>query len=579
MSRRRSSYSAGGKTALAIFAVIVMGLLIFCAVWTVRNWDKVKDGLNGTDLYTQEDIKNAYNDGYEDGIGDKQNFIDSIELKNTLLAEKEEEIKSLKSDVARLNSINSLYYSQIETNYSRIEELKSDAILNAEEIARLEAENVELQDRIFENENNITALETTIATYEKGLNGLKVDGVSIVTFNVDGAVVAFDMLLNGEKVTKNIPQSTENYVINNWTVNGEVIDFSTYKVNSNTCFVADITKYHTVTFYDINGVARGSSRQLDGEAITLPDYFANMDLNSLEHPDGFYAIETNSWVTKLSNLEERIDRDLSLYAFYNLAVSLHYDSVNVKSEFVTQSYMGRGDTFTAQQLGMQWGTLNDGETLDWGNIDSITTPTGNLKKFDFYANYNPNTKNINLYRISSNTLCEISFCLGWDADGNPIMPDDGYWEGGTLIKEKGITIYAEQGQKLSGLVSTFISHNLKVPEAFVGWDYDGNNTFVPSSAFNVYTINEDAIFVAAYAIDVEFVFSENDIVKTTDDSLCFVYASAYKYYNPSFPAEHAERINSSTWSLEPGGEIVNLADIDWLGLYKQEGKVTLYLVN
>ena len=586
---RRARTSSGGKAALIIFAIIIFGLLIFCAYWTINNWSKVKEGLDGANIYTAEDLEKAKEEAYKQGLSDKSQIEDMLDEKNTLIRELKGKITALENKNSKLEQNNQIYYSQIQSNYERIEELNENAAVNAEEIARLNQVNVDLLDAIHENKNIISAQKITIATYEKGLNGLIVDGVSIVTFNIDGAIVDFEILLNGEKVSIDIPQSTDDYVINGWTVNNEVVDINTYEVNENTCFTADITKYHTVTFYDIDGNVRGTSRQLAGEAFTMPEYFANMNLNSIEYPDGFYIEEKNTWATNLAAVAANIDRDLSLYAFYSLPVTLHYNSTTTDQASVTYCYQDMGYSFSPQQLQMDWGYLNPGEDLDWNNIFNITTRV-NLREFDYLRHYDETARNVVLYRLSYSDLIKIDLCTTWDADGNPIEPDGGKWVDGVKVREKGLTIYSQKGQRLVGITDTLRKNGVKLPDAFVGWDSEGNYTFIPSSDLNNYSVTEDMSFVAVYAMQLEFVFAEDDIVKTNDDEMCLAYISAHHYFNPVYPSADADRINNASWSFTEGGSAIDFETADWYSEFKKAlepdaegnpgtGIVTLYLVK
>ena len=52
------------KIVGSVLAVVVVGVLAFCTVWTVRNWNVVYQSLDGTSIYTATDVKKAEEDAW-----------------------------------------------------------------------------------------------------------------------------------------------------------------------------------------------------------------------------------------------------------------------------------------------------------------------------------------------------------------------------------------------------------------------------------------------------------------------------------------------------------------------------------
>ena len=50
------------KVLAVIFSLVFVAIFGFVLSWGIINFNKVKDGMSGTELYTSEDLKNSYQD-------------------------------------------------------------------------------------------------------------------------------------------------------------------------------------------------------------------------------------------------------------------------------------------------------------------------------------------------------------------------------------------------------------------------------------------------------------------------------------------------------------------------------------
>ncbi len=64
------------KVLIAIFSIIIIAAFAFLITWGIINFNKVKDGLSGTGLYTKDDVDKAYNDGYDTALKNKTEYED-----------------------------------------------------------------------------------------------------------------------------------------------------------------------------------------------------------------------------------------------------------------------------------------------------------------------------------------------------------------------------------------------------------------------------------------------------------------------------------------------------------------------
>ena len=52
------------KVLTIIFSILIVGAFAFVLTWGIINWSKVKEGMAGNGLYTQDDVQKSYEDGY-----------------------------------------------------------------------------------------------------------------------------------------------------------------------------------------------------------------------------------------------------------------------------------------------------------------------------------------------------------------------------------------------------------------------------------------------------------------------------------------------------------------------------------
>ena len=66
------------KILYIIFSIVLIGALAFAICWTVINFNKVEDGLSGAGIYTEEDLRNSYDDGYNTALSDKEEYVKQL---------------------------------------------------------------------------------------------------------------------------------------------------------------------------------------------------------------------------------------------------------------------------------------------------------------------------------------------------------------------------------------------------------------------------------------------------------------------------------------------------------------------
>ena len=334
------------KVLSIIFSLLFACAFVFVIVWCIINFNKVEEGISGTGIYTQEDINNAYNDGYNTALEnkteyeelinsyrdtittqtdqisqlnsqitvltnnnkDKQTQIDNLQnvrdelqeqvnsleetntSNSTIIAENKKTISSLQTQIQKLQNSNEDYTDEIEqlnTTITSLRNLNTQLQLtnenNATLISSLNTQIVSLNNQVNDllgqvgdNSSVVSALnskiaelEKSIAYYEQYIASLESGEQVVATFEFNGSVYSIQILSKGAYVSVTTPTSTDYVIFNYWTVNNEQVDLSTYPVNANTKFVANVTRKYDVKFM-VDNAEYDSQIVVENGFATLP---------------------------------------------------------------------------------------------------------------------------------------------------------------------------------------------------------------------------------------------------------------------------------------------------------------------
>ena len=174
-----------------VMSVLVIGALGFCGIWTVRNWNTVYSSFDGASFYTYEDMQ------------------------------------KLKQDT--------------------IDECAKNEVSYKEQINNLREQIVNLQDKNQSLEKENTMYKNFVENYDK-------EGVSVVTFEVDGTLYDILPVDNGVTLSNVLgaleEPKKEGYNLVGWSLDGQtVIDPAVYTVTENVVLKAVYEiKVYTVKF-------------------------------------------------------------------------------------------------------------------------------------------------------------------------------------------------------------------------------------------------------------------------------------------------------------------------------------------
>lgn len=556
------------KVLTIIFSILIIGVFAFLLTWGIINWSKVKDGMAGNGLYTQEDVQKSYEDGYSTALKDKDeydklinSYRDTITTQNDLISQYTSEatalnnsIKDYQGQVATLNEQRAALETQIETlntiktsNEITITELNgqiaelSTQILTlqgnkdenerqiaalTEQLTNLQTLNTQLQennalntktidglnaqiaslnnqitDLTLQAQNNssvvnalnvkIAELQKSVSYYEQYLSTLESGEQVVATFEFDGSVYNIQVVNKHSLLTVTPPTSTAYVIFNGWTVDGEPIDLSTYRITQNTKIVADVTHKYEVNF------------TVDGENYHNEIVLKNANVTPPAAPTkSGYVFE--GWTTDGNNV------------------------INLTAYTVTQNV-----TFTAKFTKLysvvfkyEETTLKT-ETVKSGNY--ATAPETNSTAYKVMNGWKVNgvAVAVNEYRITSDTVFVADITYKYDvkfiADG----------------KTHNTQIVEKHGKPTVPAAPT------KTNYVFVGWSIDGENTVDVGK----YMIVDNVTFTAIFRVDKFTVtFKNGNTTISTQEVQNGGYATA-----PNFDSE-----TFKGWTVD-GNTVVNLA--------------------
>lgn len=312
-----------------LLGTVFAGALGFTTYWTVKNWDKVNNGLNGANLYTEEDLKNAKQDGYEEALANKQeyenllnDFKDRLQKSNDRIYLLESQIEKSNLDYqAKIEELQNTIDTNSEEYQQRVEALNSE---HAQEIETLQSQldseknnNSDLSSQIESLNAQILDLQQKISAYEEIIRQYENDQTAPVSFYDGENLIKATLVSKGSTYSLDeslIPSNTEEREFVGWAVDGIEVDADNYEITTATVFNA-------VFKYKVNYVINGETTSLMiKQGTTLSE-------NAPEVTPGVNQ-EFDCWVDESGqaiDLETQITEPITITAEFNTVYTLTFN--------------------------------------------------------------------------------------------------------------------------------------------------------------------------------------------------------------------------------------------------------------
>lgn len=289
------------KIIAIVLSVLLLAVSVFSIVWGVINFNKVKDGLSGTGLYTQDDVQNAYEDGYGTALDNKQEYEDLIAEYRDKLADYEIIKKELAVSKDNINELNEKVYG-LQTYIAECETL----------IDKMKAENYQLKNQITHLETINANLMQSVNAYIQLISSMSIiEERFVVTFMFDDTVYSILLVPDGDKVQIENPKSTEYTIFLGWSLSldGELVDLNEIEITADTVIYAKIIRKYDVNFildyevYEHHIIEKGDTITAQTPPSTNKRVFKGWSLDSVnvinvtdypitEHRTFFAVVET-----------------------------------------------------------------------------------------------------------------------------------------------------------------------------------------------------------------------------------------------------------------------------------------------
>lgn len=556
------------KVLTIIFSILIIGVFAFLLTWGIINWSKVKDGMAGNGLYTQEDVQKSYEDGYSTALKDKEeydklinSYRDTITTQNDLISQYTSEatalnnsIKDYQGQVATLNEQRAALETQIETlNTIKTSNEITITELNGQ-IAELSTQILTLQGNKDENERQIAALTEQLTNLQNlntqlqennALNAKTINGLNAQIASLNNQIADLTLQTQNNSSVVNalnakiaeLQKSVSYYeqylstlesgeqVVATFEFDGSVYNIQVVNKNS----LLTVATPPSTAYVIFNGWT------VDGEPIDLATYRITANTKIVADVTHKYEVNFmvdgenyhNEIVLKNANVTPPAAPTKNGYVFEGWTIDGN-SVVNLNAYTVTQNV-----TFTAKftkQYSVVFkyeDTTLKNETVKSGNY--ATAPETNSTAYKVFNGWKVNgvAVNVSEYRITSDTVFVADITYKYDVK----FIADGKTHNTQIIERNGKPIVP--------------ANPTKPNYVFVGWSIDGTNTVNVSN----YTVTENVTFTAIFRVDKFTVtFKNGNATVATQEVQNGGYATMPTFNSDTFVG----------WTVD-GKTVINLA--------------------
>ena len=556
------------KVLTIIFSILIIGVFAFLLTWGIINWSKVKDGMAGNGLYTQDDVQKSYEDGYSTALKDKDeydklinSYRDTITTQNDLISQYTSEatalnnsIKDYQGQVATLNEQRAALETQIETlNTIKTSNEITITELNGQ-IAELSTQILTLQGNKDENERQIAALTEQLTNLQNlntqlqennALNAKTINGLNAQIASLNNQIADLTLQTQNNSSVVNalnakiaeLQKSVSYYeqylstlesgeqVVATFEFDGSVYNIQVVNKNS----LLTVATPPSTAYVIFNGWT------VDGEPIDLATYRITANTKIVADVTHKYEVNFmvdgenyhNEIVLKNANVTPPAAPTKNGYVFEGWTIDGN-SVVNLTTYTVTQNV-----TFTAKftkQYSVVFkyeDTTLKNETVKSGNYATAPTATSTAYKVFNGWKVNGVAVNVSEYRITSDTVFVADITYKYDVK----FMADGKTHNTQIIERNG--------------KPTVPNNPTKPNYVFVGWSIDGTNTVNVSN----YTVTENITFTAIFRVDKFTVtFKNGDTTVATQEIQNGGYATMPTFNSDTFVG----------WTVD-GKTVINLA--------------------
>lgn len=409
-------------------------------------------------------------------------------------------INELNTQIGNLQSINVQLQTTNQINADTITSLNSQIITLNTQIQEMSSLSQNATSQITALNNRVNELQASVSYYENFIATMENTEQVVATYEVDGSVWKIEVVNKGSEITLTQPADTETLIINGWKVNGEgSLLGDTYKMDTNTKFVADVIRKYPVQFMSDNQLYE-NQYVVENEFATLPTPpykdgydFLGWSLNGVDVIDNINSINVTETTT-----------------YYAVYIKVHTVTFMLDEQIVNVQNIRNGECATiptdqtkTDHIFLGW-SINGSDIINEIDVTPVTADT--------------------IYLATFEKLCTVTFM-----QDNQVIAVQKIRKGN----------YADDSSVI-----------VETEDTFEGWQIDDAMIDVAS-----YQIFGDTIFVAKInidnwrsmtwtGIDSKVSISRNNIWAYGGN---YYYSSYYRSYGNNFYLHYILNVETQTW--------------------------------
>lgn len=512
-----------------IFSLLFVGAFAFVLSWGIINFNKVKDGMSGTGVYTKEDINKSYEDGYNTALTNKEEYNKLIASYRDTITTLNDNISQLNSQITTLTNNNKDYANQLtqlneqKTNLqSQVDNLTTIKTNNETTIASLNNQITSLQNQVTnltnrgeEKSEQIKTLNSQITTLQNTVSQLQTtNDMNVTTITSLNTQIAN---LNSQISEMTLISQNSQSQIN--TLNNKISELQA-SVSYYESYIASLENGEQVvaTFefdgsvYNIQIVNKGSKLSVTTPTSTTYKIFNGWTVNGSAIDLSTYTITTNTKivadVTYKYDVKFKVDDTIynSQIITKNNCATLPNNPTKDGYEFegwslngvdvvsdITTKQVTQNVTYTAVFTKLHTvtfvyeDTTKATQTIRNGNY--ATAPTIESTDYKVFNGWkvNGNIVDISTYKIVTNTTFVADVTYKYDV----VFKVDNEVYNSQIVAKNGRALLP--------------TNPTKDGYKFDGWTVNGVDLVDILS----YTINEDTIFNAKFTVSVTWKSLDN----------------------------------------------------------------------
>lgn len=526
-----------------IFSLLFLGAFAFVLSWGVINFNKVKDGMSGTQIYDSEDINKAYQDGYDTALKDKEEYAELINGYRDTITTLNDNISQLNSQIMALTNSNNDYANMVNNLNSQKANLQVEIDKLKENKTENESTIDSLNSQISTLNSQITGLNSTINTNKETINSLnnQITGLNTQIANLNQSITNNDKTIANLRIEINSLNTQIIDLTNDKNADKNTIKLLNNQVSSLNEQIDSLSKQndsYSQTIDDLNAQIKALSNEKNNLIIENTNYYNTISsLNNqivnlqninkqLENTNLLHQNTISSLNTQIANLNQQINdvtlqgqNNSSVIASLKAKITELEESISYYENYISSLESGEQIVVTFEYDGSVYNI----QVVNKGSKLSVTTPENTSYKV--FNGWKVNGEFIDLDTFTANNSTRIIADVTYSYD--VIFKVDN-----TVVNSQII---------VSGNSADAIENPAKTGYQFDGWSTDGTN--IVDISKNKITENTTyyAIFTKLY--NVTFVYE--DITKSTQTIRNGDYATNISIDNTQYKIFNGWKVNGS----------------------------------